>query len=83
MYWLFLRIVAFLFGLKVETIKLRKPIGAVYWPYSETKNVVYQIYVSNHKKGVSKPSFGFWEINESLLEANKKAFKKALLFLKH
>ena len=73
--------VAKVFGLKVEVMKLYRPMGAEFWAYSETNNMVYQIYVTKCDKK-KKNGFGFWVHDEKLLRAYRKALKKTIPSLK-
>lgn len=70
--------IAKIFGLKVEVVILRKPLGAEYWVYSKTQDFVHQIYVTNYVKNKENSAFGFWVYDESLLKAYKKALKQVV-----
>lgn len=82
MYEIIFNTIAKLFGLKVEIMNLYRPMGAEFWPYSETKGMVYQIYVSKYNKGKTSGSFGFWVHDERILGAYKKALVKVIPSLK-
>jgi hypothetical protein len=73
--------VAKVFGLKVEVMKLYRPMGAEFWSYSKISNMVYQIYVSKSSKK-KQNGFGFWVHDENLLRAYKKALEKVIPNLK-
>lgn len=81
MYEKIFNIIIKIFGIKAEVIELYRPIGAEFWAYSETKDMVYQIYVSKYNKN-KNGSFGFWVHDENLFNAYKKALKKIMPFLK-
>ena len=74
--------VAKAFGLKVEVMKLYRPMGAEFWAYSKTKDMVYQIYVTKYNKKKINGSFGFWVHDEKLLGAYRKALEKVIPSLK-
>jgi hypothetical protein len=73
--------IAKIFGLKIEVTKLRRPMGAEFWAYSKTSDMVYQIYVSKSSKK-KQNGFGFWVHDENLLSAYKKALEKVIPNLK-
>jgi len=73
--------IAKIFGLKIEVTKLRRPMGAEFWSYSKTSNMVYQIYVSKSSKK-KQNGFGFWVYDENLLRAYRKALEKVIPNLK-
>lgn len=73
--------IAKIFGLKVEVTKLRKPMGAEFWAYSKTSDMVYQIYVSKSSKK-KQNGFGFWVHDENILIAYRKALEKVIPNLK-
>lgn len=81
MYKIIFNTIAKLFGLKIEIINLYRPMGAEFWAYSETKDMVYQIYVSKSSKK-KQNGFGFWVHDENLLRAYKKALEKMIPNLK-
>ena len=70
-------------GLKVELKKLKRPKEGEYWAYSETKDFVHQIYVTNYRKSdTNRGTFGFWVYDEELDKTYKKAVVKLIPYIK-
>lgn len=75
--------IASILGLRVEEKVLTRPKDAVEWTLS-TKDIAYQLYVTNAPKGKETPSFsfGFWRYGETEDEVYKTALMHLIPSLK-
>lgn len=68
-------------NVRVENRILKRPDGVVNWGYSDTSDVVSEIYITNFAKD-HHGSFGFWVHGDTYEEAAKKAIGRLLVGLK-
>ena len=76
-----LDILAKLTNVRVKNNIRMRPEGVVNWGYSDTSDIVYELYVTNFTKD-HNGSFGFWVHGDTYEEAAKKAIGKLLASLK-
>ena len=76
-----LGILAKLVNVRVENKIRMRPEGVVDWGYSDTSDIVSEIYVTNFTKG-HYGSFGFWVHGDTYEEAAKEAVIRLLKSLK-
>lgn len=76
-----LDILAKLTNVRVENRILERPDGVVNWGYSDTSDIVSEIYITNFAKD-HNGSFGFWVHGDTYEEAAKKAIGRLLVSLK-
>lgn len=81
MYGNILGILAKLVNIRVENKIRMRPEGVVNWGYSDTSDIVNEIYVTNFAKG-HYGSFGFWVHGDTYEEAAKEAVIRLLKSLK-
>ena len=81
MYGNILGILAKLVNVRVENKIRMRPEGVVDWGYSDTSDIVSEIYVTNFTKG-HYGSFGFWVHGDTYEEAAKEAVIRLLKSLK-
>ena len=81
MYGNILGILAKLVNVRVENKIRMRPEGVVDWGYSDTSDIVSEIYVTNFAKG-HYGSFGFWVHGDTYEEAAKEAVIRLLKSLK-
>ena len=81
MYGNILGILAKLTNVRVENKIRMRPEGVVNWGYSDTSDIVNELYVTNFTKE-QNGSFGFWVHGDTYEEAAKKAIGRLLVSLK-
>ena len=81
MYGNILDILAKLTNVRVENKIRMRPEGVVNWDYSDTSDIVNELYVTNFTKE-QYSSFGFWVHGDTYEEAAKKAIGRLLVSLK-